>query len=217
MATRIPTAAMHCNVRQHQEVINRGEKVLDGLFERPDLYPDPSIPKTVFTAQLKEAKDCQAVVKGAGTMATTLRNDAVKILFDSLGELLLFTNLKQKGNAPNLLASGFPLRKEPTPLSIPDAPLIHEIKKGSGENSAKIELVKGQGLKYNQKERLEYIVQMAFASEEERVYDTVFQTKNQYKLIITNLIRGKEVYFRVAALNSKGQSEWSFEKPFIAF
>jgi hypothetical protein len=141
----------------------------------------------------------------------------MKILFNSLSELLLFTNLKQKSHSTNLLESGFPLRKDPTPLSIPDAPLIQEINRGPGDNTAKIELVKGQGVKYKQKKPLEYTVQMAYASDLEKVFDSVFQTRNQYKLIIKNLNRGMEVYFRVAARNSKGQSEWSFEKPFIPY
>lgn len=215
MATRTPVAVMHCTVKQHPKVIHRGENVLSGLYQRPDLYPGPLILQTVFAEQVQTARACQAMVKGGGIKATVKRDGAVKALFESLSILLLFTNLKQKGNAPNLLASGFPLKKDPTPLSIPEAPNILYIKKGLGNNSAKIELAKGQGEKYKQKERLEYIVQMAFASEEERVFETVLVTKNQYKLFLEDLLRGKEVYFRVACRNSRGQSFWSNEIPFI--
>ena len=59
------------------------------------------------------------------------------------------------------------------------------------------------------------MVQVAFDPELDENFIPVLVEDNQYKLILTNLTRGKEIFIRIAAKNARGWSDWSSVHPFI--
>jgi hypothetical protein len=94
--------------------------------------------------------------------------------------------------------------------------VIKSVENGPVPHSAKIKLAKTTSPLNTQKESVTYIVMMAEEDSHEENFKIVLQTKNQRKLIIEDLTRKKEYFFRVAKSNSKGQSRWSGTEAFIS-
>ncbi|MBI3501389.1 MAG: fibronectin type III domain-containing protein [Bacteroidetes bacterium] len=214
MSTKIATAVMHCTQQQPKKIIERGIKVRDGLYASP-LYATPPVTKANYTPLVDAAVTAQGDVKGGGKNATTARNTATTALFLTLEKLLLYVNGLYKGDKDKLSKSGFDISSEPAPHGIPDAPVIKKIENGDTPHSAKIFLAKTTSPLDTQKESVNFIVQMSDDDSADENFKTVLQTKNQHKLVIANLTRGKEEFFRVAKANAKGQSDWSNTVSFI--
>jgi hypothetical protein len=215
MAQRMAMAVLHCTKKQHEKVINLGNRLIDGLYVKILLFPDPLIPKADFKILLKAASESQTEADGGGIKDTGQRDEDVLTLFEAIKELRDYVNRLYKGNKVNILASGFDANIEPTPHSLPDVPIIKEIRIGPLPHSVKIILTKKRNSQILRQESLDYIVQMAIDPSMEENFDTVLITRNQYHLIIDKLTRGKEIFIRIAAKNSRGQSDWSNVASFV--
>jgi hypothetical protein len=216
MSTKTATAVLHCTVQQPEKVIERGIKVRDGVYKNTTLYTTPPIAKAVFVAQLNAAITAQGNVKGGGKNATMKRDGIVSELYGMLDhKLLLYVNSLYRGNKDNLAASGFDVVFESTPHEVPAPPVIKDIINAAPSHSAKILLAKTTSPLNTKTESFEYIVQMAEDDSSEENFKQVLLASSQFKLIITGLQRGKEVFFRIAKRNRRGQSGWSDSFPFM--
>jgi hypothetical protein len=215
MSTKIITAVMHCKQKEHSKIIERGIKVRDGLYANIILYPAPPTDAVHFTMLLDAAITAQGDAKGGGKPATTARNTATDALFATLENLVLYVNGLFKGDKDKLSKSGFDTSNDPAPNGIPAAPVIKRIENGDTPHSAKIFLAKTTSSLNTLKESVTYILQMAEDASKEENFRTVLQIKNQHKLVVVNLTRGREEFFRIAESNSTGQSDWSETASFI--
>ncbi len=215
MSKKIASAVMNCTKDQPQSIIDSAIKVKNGLYDNIGLFVMPTVDEIEFETQLEEASTAQGEVKGGGKSATISRDTKCYALFNSLGKLILYVNGLYKGDKEKLAASGFPLSSDPTPHSIPTAPVIKLVANGKTPHSARILLAKITSPLNTKKDNYTYAVQMAVTNNELMVFNTVLQTKNQFKLNILDLTRGQEVTFRIARSNSKGQSDWSNPYSFI--
>jgi hypothetical protein len=218
MSHRKCKAIMGCTVQQPAKVISRGRQVLVELYSRPDLYANPTVLQAVLEAQLEKAVSAQAATRGGGVIETSKRDSEVEKLFELLKKkLLTWVNGLYEGEREKLMASGFGVSKDPTPKDIPGQPHIKYITDANTGNTfgAKIVLVKKTNPIDEKKEVYTYVVQISKERDNESSYVTVLMTQNQYKLIIPNLERGVEVFFRVARRNARGQSYWSESDRFI--
>ena len=216
MSSKVVTAVMHCTQQEPKEVIAVGIRVRDALYS-PDgvaLYANPPVDEATLTAQVAVAGTAQGNVKNGGKSATTTRDAEVATLFTLLGKLILYVNGLYKGDKAKLEASGFDTSDDPTPHPIPDQPVIKSIKDGALAHSAKITLAKITSTLNKKRDNVTYFVQMA-TTDVEANYVTVLETKDKDELLIPNLTRGVEQFFRVAKSNAAGKSPYSASVAFI--
>ena len=217
MSTKIVTAVAHCSDRQPKLLVALGIRVRDGMYSPAGvlLYPNPPVVGATFTTQVSDADTTQGNVTGRGKPATSSRNTGASALFASIDKLRLYANMLWKGNAANLLVSGFYLSSDPTPHGIPDVPVIKSIKDGKLALSAKILLAKTTSTLNKKKESVTNIVQTS-ATNTPGSFVTVLEIKNMHKLVIPNLTYGKQMWYQVARSNAAGQSAFSSPVSFIA-
>jgi hypothetical protein len=129
--------------------------------------------------------------------------------------LVFYVNGLYRGDKVNLLASGFDVLDESLPQGIPSVPIINRVVPGGEPHSAKFYLAKTPAIPGRKKPSVTYILEMAADADMEENFKRKLSTTNQFLLLITGLTRGKEVFFRLAAKNSRGQSDWTETIPFI--
>ena len=217
MGSKIVLAVMHCTEQEPKAVIALGIKVRDAMYSPAGvlLYSATSNPITAanFAGYVSVADSAQGNVKNRGTSATTARNTGVAALFTALGKLLLYANGLYKGNKTNLEAAGFDTSADPSPHPVPDAPVIKTIINGPLAHTAKIMLAKVTSILNKKKESVTYIVQMNTVNSAVGM-TTVLTIKNQRKLVIPGLTRGKEIFFQISKSNAAGESPFS---PIVGF
>jgi hypothetical protein len=215
MSTKIITAILGCTMLQYVKVFDLSKALLAGLYFFTVLYPNPPHAKDAFDEQYKKTSELYDQVLGGREDLRSEFETELKILWDMIGDLLLYVNMLYRGKADKLSKSGFPQSAEPVPNDVPGQLVIKKIKDGKEEHTAKITLVKGCGYGPNVKGRLKYKLQMAENEPTEANFKDVLETTSRFKIIKKGLLRGKEVYFRIAAWNSAGQGLWSDVVPFI--
>ena len=208
-------AVLHCTKRQPLKVTNLGIRLRDGLYAKPLVFPSPPKSLAAFNVLLDAAIKSSSLAKGGGVKDTANQRAAVLALFEVISELRDFVNRLHKGNKVNILASGFDTNKEASLHGLPEIPVIKYIALGPGPHCLKIHLVKRNSETDAAWEKLTYMVQVAFDPDLDENFKTVLVEDNQYKLILTNLTRGKEIFIRIAAKNARGWSDWSSVHPFI--
>jgi hypothetical protein len=215
MGSRIARAVLHCWLGQWKLIILRAGKVKENLYVNTGLYPAPKIPEHDFTEQLRLASEAETAASGGGVDETAAFYKETTLLFNMMRVLIFYVNGLYRGNKVNLLASGFDVLDESVPLCIPSVPLIHRVVPGQEPHSAKFYLTKTPGIPGKKKPSVTYIVEMTSDPSKEENFKRKFETTNQFLLLITGLTRGQEVFFRLAARNSRGQSDWTEIIPFI--
>ena len=211
---RIFTAVMHCTTKQIDKLIVLGNKVISGLSANAATFPLPNPAVALLTTEVSSLETLAGLAKG-NTQKKQARDQQAAKVFGMLKTETNYVNGIAKGDRAVILLSGFDASNEPTPQHIPDAPVIKRIENGSSPHSAKILLAKTSSPLNTEKIRLTFIVQMTEDDSMEENWKIVLQTQNSKKLIFINLARGKEIFFRIAAMNAHGQSDWSETANFI--
>ena len=215
MALFFVLAVLHCSLKKPAKVIALGQRLVNYLYVNTTLFATPPIALLDFKAQLKKASDAQDAMADRRTADVQLRDDEVLALLFMIYKLMFYVNGLYLGEAGNLKASGFDINKLAEPHQIPLQQRIKKVEGWREDNSAKIYLEKIEAETDLDKKSQWYVVQMAIGSKEEDKFEDVLTIKSSTSLIIKNLKRGVEVFFRVAAANSKGRGVWSDPKPFI--
>lgn len=209
-------AAIHVTARQFGKLSALGNKVITNLAANAATFPapDPAIAQlqavsNTFATQIGQAKtgDHQKV---------QLRNATAVKFLGMLQTERNYINKIAQGDKSIILLSGFDASAEPTPLGIPDATAIQKITDGPIPLSAKILLARITNPLMANKPKFTYIVQSSTTPLNPDSFKTVLITQNSRNLVIPNMVRLQEIFFRVAAMNSHGQGEWSPPVVFVA-
>ena len=202
-------AALHIrSAREVHKVAALGNQVLLGLTEHATTFPTPSpsvsdldVENYLLTILIGEAK-------GGDRQKIQARNEQSAIVLKKLKILTNYVNGIADGDKAIILLSGFDAADEPTPQPAPPRIVIRRIVDGSNAHSAKIH-IESIGT------RATYFVETTATPTDEHSWQEVLRETNSRKLIIENLDRGTELYFRVSALNSTGQGPWSDDFVFL--
>jgi hypothetical protein len=208
-------AVMHCTAKEHARLIDRGTLVVAGLNANSTIYPDPNPKPDELSLEVGLLVTLSGQAK-VNTQKKEARDQQASKLFGMLLEETHYVNKVAKGDRATILLSGFEASAEPSPRPVPDVPVIKRVENGSAPHSAKIFLAKTTSVLNTKKESLNYIVQMCTDDSKEENWKTVLHTQNSKKLLVLNLVRGQEYFFRISALNARGQSDWSETVAFIA-
>jgi hypothetical protein len=215
MGSKKAKAVLHCSPQRPQKVIDTGQKVKEGLYEHDTEYPIPQIDKVQFEKDLEEAVKWQGLVKGGSDLMYDKRNTAILVLYNDLDINCLYVNRLYKGNKEKLLLSGYDVYDESFPVGLPPVPVIGRVVSGETPHSVKFYITNPAGTPGKRRPGVTIIIQMAEDPGDEKNFDTVLQSTNQFKLIVDGLSRGREVFFRVRAKNCNGYSDWTEIRPFI--
>ena len=211
MANTVFAAVMHCSPLQPKKLLTLLNKVISNLLTNVLKFPVPGTPVATLQVEVMPLTNTIAAAKGGGLEATAANNKEALKVHGLLKDGLPYINGIAKGDKDTILLSGYDASHEPQPAVIPDAPVIKSIENGPIHGSAKIKLEKTTG----QKGKRTYIVEMTLTGDNLNSFHIILFAGSSKKLIIPNLIRGQEVYIRVAAMNAKGQSQYSNVVPFI--
>jgi hypothetical protein len=209
MSTKIAIAVLHCALGQWKKIIQRANKVKDNLYVNVLLYATPKVAEADFTSQLGKASTAEAAALKGGVEETARYYKETTLLFEYLGELVIYVNGLYRGNKVNLLASGFDVVDEMVPLDLPEPPVVNRMVTGPVPHSVKFYIQNLPGTVGKAKPHLTYIVAMTTDPSKDENFIPELITSSKYKLLITGLTRGKEVFFRLAVKNTRGQSNWT--------
>ena len=209
MGKRMAKAVLHCSQDQRTLVIKRGIKVRDSLYVNVQLYTTPKITLNNFEGQLKKALTAEAAAMNGSVDETAEYYKQAGLLFNMLVELVFYVNGLYRGKKVELLASGFDVVDETVPQDIPSTPVVNRLVAGKEAHSVKFYLARSQATPGKKKRGITYIVEMTTDASKEENFKPVLIISDQNKLVIKDLTRGVEIFFRLAAINSKGQSDWT--------
>ena len=138
-----------------------------------------------------------------GLLAVAIKNQKRKTLEDLLQDLAVYVNQTANGNEAMLISSGFDLAKKSEPIGPLPAPENLKITPGKSKGSLQLSCASVSGAKsYGFEYRL-------INSESENGWVRVDSTKR--KVLLTDLSRGKQYAFRVLAIGTNPQRNWSDE------
>ena len=215
MASRPFLAVMHCSPLQPKKLIALLNKVIAKLTANAVTYPSPNPTVVVLQAEATPFANLIAAAKAGGSEATAARNKEALKVHGLLKTELTYVNGIAKNDKDLILLSGFDASNEPTPAAIPDVPVIKSIEDGETNGSAKILLAKTSSPLLSTPTKRTFIVEMTTDATDDTTYAIVLLTGSSKNLVIPNLIRGVEVFIRIAAMNAKGQSKYSSVVSFI--
>jgi hypothetical protein len=208
---------LHCKPGQWKLINERGHKVKENLYVNTTLYTTPKVAEGDFTDQLIKSDKAKAAAMKGGVDETAIYYKETTSVYDYLVVLLFYVNGLYRGNKVNLLASGFDVVDEMAPSDLPSVPNVNRVVAGPAPHSAKFYLTRIGGLQPQKKSSETITIQMAEDPSSEANFDTVLETTNRNKLLVTGLTRGKEVYFRLNARNRRGVSDWTDVIPFLPY
>jgi hypothetical protein len=185
----------------------RASSVATKLIENADVFTSPAIDPTRLQEENGKLEKYMGLAKGNSEMMAK-RNEQSKLVHGMLKELTPYVNGVAKGVKSIILLSGFPASTEPTPNPAPEAVIIKRIVPGPTANTAKLYVVA-------QKVANSYIVQTSNTLADANSFKTVLVSTSSRKLIISNTVRGQEIFIRVAANNANGDGQWSNITPYL--
>jgi len=216
MSHRFFKAVMHIVAKQINKIINLVNKVIAGLTANATIYTTPNPAVAVMTTEVNSLITLQGKAKGGGKEPIAKRDAQAVKVFGLLTNELLYVNSIAQGDKDKILLSGFDVNVQPSPVELPDKVSIKSLVIGPVDHSVKINLSKFNNPAQITRVKLRFVVDMTTDPSSEDNWDEVISTGNSRKLIIEDLTRKTEYFFRVAAVNTKGQGVWSDTSAFVA-
>ena len=215
MVKRILRAVMRCVKKQFAKLLERGNGVLI-MYDNPTVYPAPPVAKADLEDRLLKLAVILGQVKEGGIHMKALRNSMATEVFDMLEKNLHYANILYKGDEVNLTLSGFPLSKDSERQDIPEQRAIRKVEKGAVPDSAKIYLAKTSSPLNEKRYKFIYYLWMSEAGENEEQMKIILTTTSQFKLVVQNLVYGREYIFAVSCSNSTGGCDLSGKVRYLA-
>ncbi len=214
---------MHCTFRQVNKVVKLATTVIDKLTANSSLYPAPDPTVAALTTERDKLVTYIGDGRNGGKEATAKRDAQSKLVFEMLQTEILYV-IKTAGNDKDkILLSGFDINEQPAPKDVPGKVTLKRTEPGPVPHSQKILLEKFNNPNKITKDKFTFHVEITTDASKEDTWDdaefadgTRGMTGNSKKIIIVNLLRGKEYFVRIAASNSKGRGPWSDNTSFIA-
>jgi hypothetical protein len=216
MGSKIAVAVLHCSLGLWTLIIKQGVRLRDNLYVNTTLYATPKVPKDEYELQLNAAISSQAAAAKGGVEDTALYHEDTTKLFVMLDTLLNYVNGLYKGDKVKLLASGFDVVDEAVPQDIPSVPVVSRMEAGNQPHSVRFIIKRTPATPGKKRRGVTYIIEMTTTPDDEKTFKPVLIIDNQFKLLVTNLTRGTEYSFRLAAKNARGQSDWTEIFTYIA-
>jgi hypothetical protein len=217
MSTRVAVVVLHCKPDQYKLINERGHKVKENLYVNTTLYTIPKVAELDYNEQLTRSDKAKAAAMKGGVDETAIYYKETTKVYDNLVELCIYVNGLYRSNKVNLMASGFDVVSEAVPQELPSVPDVNRVVAGAAPHSAKFYNARIGGLQPQKKSTVVITVQMSEDPSSEANFDTVLETTNRNKLLVTGLTRAKEVYFRLNAMNRRGVSDWTDVIPFVPY
>jgi len=190
------------------EVLSLLNKVIIGLGENKTVFtaPDP----TVEALEAGEKALSRLIIEASnGDRREIEARNALSVkVYQLLKYAAQYVSRVADGEREVILLSGFSANSEPAQGKAPGQARIRAIKDGKLPQSAKI-ILEPLGMPV----RLQ--IQLSTDSSDATAWKLVLETTDSTKVELNGLERGKEIYFRVVALNKYGQGEWSEATSFI--
>ncbi len=181
------------------KVLSRGETIHKRMSGNPS-FPNPVVPMTDLLPALVELQDAISNAangdRGMIYLRDVKRNDVVNML-RALGS---YVNAEAKGDKDIILSSGFEVRSEPVKHPVPDAPTKAEVVLAAISGAVIFKCKRDKFAK-------SYIAEWTVEGTE----NWQSSVTTGCRVSIDGLTPLTRYTFRMAAVNSKGQSNWSEE------
>ncbi len=161
-------------------------------------FPNPTVEMPAFSIAIEELKIAQLDAATGDRTKIAFRNGKDIVVRVMMRMLADYVNSAAAGDKDIILSSGFDVRSTPTPPQELDAPEKVEVlsSKTTGAMVVKAKRVKGAK---------SYVAQ--YAQEGTPNWLSTFSSLS--KITVEGLAPGTTYSFRMACVNSKGQSKWS--------
>jgi len=210
---------MHCTVKEFIQVNTlAGRVITQGVYFNTSIFLTPPVTLLVFEAANEQLTALIAQAKGNSAMLED-RDAQAQVVFDYLGQLLLYVKQLAKNDITIINKSGFDANSQPVPTVAPDMPIISEVKEGKVAGTYKILLVKRKlkvllAKKANKTKGNRYEVETTLTPTVESSWVEQLDNAASNELIITGLPLLTKTFIRVIASNSAGKSQPSAPFPF---
>ncbi len=209
MTKRISTAVLHLNGSKNAAAVHAlAVKVFQEMTNNSVTFPGPPFPLVDLQAAIAQLEVLMGEAATGNHQKVEDRNQQSAKVYNMLRSLAGYVNSIAQGDRNIVLLSGFDASDDPSPVPIPDKIIIRRVDRGETPHSAKIHIE-------NPNNEEIFIVQVCDAPLDEASFRTVLQSTSSRRLILENLVKGKEIFIRVAGQNARGQGEWSDPASFI--
>jgi maltooligosyltrehalose synthase len=161
-------------------------------------FAKPSVSMDDFAAALQLLEQAISNAAYADRAMIAKRDAQATIVADMLRSLASYVDAEAKGDRDIILSSGFEVRSEPTKSGEPTAPAKLEVVLGNISGTATFKC---------KREKNVHTYVGEWKQEDATEWQTVLSTGCKIKL--EGLMPLTNYTFRIAAVNSKGQSNWS--------
>jgi hypothetical protein len=203
------SAVMGCTPQQPAKVHKLANRVIDGYTDNPTVFATP-VPTILNLTKENDLLGLH-IAEAQGNHQKKIERDEQSVVVYNLliNEAIPYVNSLANGDEAIINLSGFRANKAPTPKGIPDKVVIKKVTDGKAPETAKITIENmGIGLMY--KVQISTVTPGAEPS-----FAPAMESTSSRKLVLENLVKGREILIRVAASNTKGTGEWSESYSFI--
>lgn len=216
MAKHPNKAVMHCTVKQIHKLINTTNKVIGGLGKNVAIYATPNPVPAVLTSNVNLLITDQGFVNNGGSEAKAKRDAQALVVYNLLTSELAYVNSIAVGDKDKILLSGFDVNNQPYPGEVPAKVVISSIVIGPTDHSVKININTTNTSAQPTSASRTLLVEMTNDPSKEENWDDVLHTTDSRNIIIEDLVRGTEYFFRISAENNKGKGPTSDPSAFVA-
>lgn len=184
------------------DLVVKSNTVADEMTDNPNFVNPSPTPASIKGAAADFLFYTQKATGGSHEDVAFKRQKR-KRLEDLLQHLAIYVNQTAKGDEAMLISSGFDLIKKPEPAKALPAPEKLKIKPGKSKGSLQLSCSSVAGARvYGFEYRL---------TDRESENDWARVDSTKHNVLVTGLISGKQYAFRVLAIGSNPQRNWSDE------
>ena len=190
------------NLSVSEKIINA--RSIAGIVAENALFanPKPTIEELILAINHLDQIQRTVIENGGGTKLIYIRNLAENALDSLMASLVKYVEFIAQGDGDIILSAGIPLKKNPSPIGPLAAPQNVLVVPAPAEGSV---ILRWKAVK----NKLAYKIQKSDATDplQWQNFDNNIITKRSIE--IGKLNSGQKLFWRVAAINHKGEGSWS--------
>ncbi|MBP7496800.1 MAG: hypothetical protein KA792_03965 [Bacteroidales bacterium] len=211
MSTRLSKAVMAVKTQKdYKALLELTDSSTSAMETNIATFANPNPTLAELRAQADIVRGYAARVDAGDHTVLELRNEASVTLYRMHQQELIYVNEIGNNDRGILSLSGYKVTDEPNPHPLPAQIIIKRIIDGDSPNTAKI-YIESVG-----QHDLNFIVEKTTTPDDETSWKVALCNSSSRELIISNLVYGQEIWFRICAYNKNGQGLWSQPHPFIS-